>query len=917
MIVFDPCKFIFDVARDYINANHKTQLRLQLEAQRSEAKKASAEKKFKQQKRLEENKQEFQLKLLKQNQSFQNKMQRERESFAVQMQESSQDFQREMAKDCQEFQVYMEENKQQFELRLEENKQQFQQHINDENAQLQRELNEQNHIFRLEEIKANFELACKTRAYQQIEAQWPLCTPPVVLRDEQILADSTMVLRVLFSRSIDDELQKSFYPIIEQNLVEFVDIYRNYFYSDNIIFYQNAWKDNCYGSAYKRNIYSILKEFPTLIVDANILPDNTAKISASIWGFGSEREFSRKVFDCDCDKTKICSNISYRRSVASQISAYLKFVIGYMYDLYNLVLYNRVPLLPKVASVEKDNSVSSALLNYDDIKKEISNTYSGIYSQILSIAGSNQSAEIKVLTGMNNTQLHQTRFDYVEAVKDYVSTEQYLQCLDESIRAWVDLRTDKSAEEFLQDLAGNGDEVEKYFSGNDIQYFDNLCNVYSTTKDLSKLGYLCLQIGVYINIKVAVKYCFREAEQNKAEAQYLIGEYYRINNNYGEALGWYTKAASQGCTKAKDILCTIDKRRKAKEKFETLCKDADQGDIESQFELAEHYYTGNDKINVEQNYLEAMKWYRRAAEYGHGFSLYRLGYCYQFGYGLDKNLDKAMQCYRKALDNGYKQAKESLNKLEEYNKARENRERLEVLQKDAKCGDMEAQYALGEHYFMSKNYDEAKKWYKQASELGYDKAKVALERLERYKQAVKQFEKIRKEAENGDIEAQYQLAEYYYNGYSDADIRYDYVEAVKWYLRAAEHDNISSQYKLGNCYKLGNGVSKNCDEAARWYRIAADRGNSDAQYELANCYLQGIGVKQDYNEAFMLYRKSAESGNSDGQRGLGDCYYFGYGVDIERSEAAKWYKKSAGQLNISGMWGLGRTLVSGIFSKQK
>lgn len=746
-----------DLAKDYVKCRYEARVRSEEAARQRVQEEADAQRRFKLQKEMEEDRQRFQSRLQEQNQAFQEKIERSRQSFAAQMQANSQDFQREMTQQCQEFQTHMEEDRQRFEFCLEENRQRFQQNINDKNAQLQRELNEQNHMFRLEEIKVNFELLRRTQAYQQVMVQWPLNSFPDVLRREQILANNRIALRVLFSHSSDAELQQLFYPIIERELVKFASIYNNNFNSNNIIFYQNAWKVDCFGSAFESNIHFILKDIPVLIVEADILPDNSAAVSFTMWGLGSEKKFKYTIFEYACDRDRIVNDMSYRSEAASKISAYLKFVIGYMYDLYNLVLYNCPPLLPKVAQYE-GNCTKSALLKYDDVKQLLYSIYNNIYSKVLSIASSGQSAEIKVLADTNNTILHKTRFEYAEAVKDYVSAEEYLQFIDESARAWTELRTSKNAETFLKELVDNSNKIDDYFSSDDNRYFQKLCNVYLTANNLTELGRLCLQVGIYINAESAVKYYLKEADLNKAEAQYRIAQYYRINGNYEEAFKWYMKAAEQGYTKAKEILCEIDKRRKAKEKFETLCKDADQGDMESQFELAEYYYTGNDKINIEQNYLEAVKWYRRAAEYGHGFSLYRLGYCYQFGYGLDKDLDKAMKCYRKALDNGYEQAKEPLNKLEECNKAKENREKFEALLRDAKCGDMEAQYNLGEHYFTNKNYEEAEKWYKQACDLGYDKAKAALERLEKHKQAVKNFESLRKEAEYGNLEAQYQLA---------------------------------------------------------------------------------------------------------------------------------------------------------------
>ena len=773
-----------------------------------------------------------------------------------------------------------------------------------------------------------------------------------------------------FSRSVDNELQKLFYPIIEQNLVEFVDIYKNYFYSENIIFYQNAWKNNCYGSAYKRNMYSILKEFPTLIVDANILPDNTAKISASIWGFGSEREFSRKIFDCDCDKTKICSNVSYRRSIASQISAYLKFAIGYMYDLYNLVLYNRVPLLPRVASVEKDNNVSSALLNYDDIKKEISSTYSGIYSQILSIAGSNQSAEIKVLTDMNNTQLHQTRFDYAEAVKEYISAEQYLQCLDESIRAWTDLRTNKGTEEFLQELADNS-KVEKYFSDDDRRYFIALCDAYYDAKQKSELGDICLKLSIFVDGKAAMRYYRETAEQGNAGSQFYLGCCYTfgcgVSKDYIEAIKWYRMAAEQGYAKAQFSLgrfyhCGLGVNKDEAEAVKWYREAAGQCNANAQCSLGFCYEYGN---GVSKDYLKAVKWYRKAAEQGYAWAQFNLGLCYEHGNGVNKDKAEAVKWYRKAAEQSHAWAQCNLGRCYErglgvnedkaeavkwYHKAAEqgyanaqynlgccytfgrgvNKDYVEAVKwfhKAAEQGYANAQYNLGCCYTfgrgVNKDYVEAVKWYRKAVERGCVEAEAKVNAIEQELRDQKERQKTEREfaalyraAERGDAESQFNLAESYYNGINVTQSRDN---AIKWYRKAAEQGHLIAArkigevcgdtkflYKLGERYYYGKGVSKDYTKAVKFYRKAAELGHSEAQFCLGNCYYCGRGINKDYAEAVKWYCKSAEQGYYKAQYNLGVCYTNGEGVSKDYTEAVKFYRKAAEQGHADAQYELGR-----------
>ena len=68
-------------------------------------------------------------------------------------------------------------------------------------------------------------------------------------------------------------------------------------------------------------------------------------------------------------------------------------------------------------------------------------------------------------------------------------------------------------------------------------------------------------------------------------------------------------------------------------------------------------------------------------------------------------------------------------------------------------------------------------------------------------------------AENGDANAQYLLGKYY----SDEQ---EFAKAVEWWQKAADQGNIEAQYELGRCYENGCGVKKNLFKAIDWYALA-------------------------------------------------------------------------------------------------
>ena len=59
----------------------------------------------------------------------------------------------------------------------------------------------------------------------------------------------------------------------------------------------------------------------------------------------------------------------------------------------------------------------------------------------------------------------------------------------------------------------------------------------------------------------------------------------------------------------------------------------------------------------------------------------------------------------------------------------------------------------------------------------------------------------------------------------------------------------------------GRGVPQDYVEAVKWYRKAAEQGDASAQYNLGVMYYNGQGVPQDYIQAHMWLNLSAAQGN--------------------------------------------------------
>jgi TPR repeat protein len=149
---------------------------------------------------------------------------------------------------------------------------------------------------------------------------------------------------------------------------------------------------------------------------------------------------------------------------------------------------------------------------------------------------------------------------------------------------------------------------------------------------------------------------------------------------------------------------------------------------------------------------------------------------------------------------------------------------------------------------------------------------------------------IRARAEAGEPHAQAKLGALYAAG---EGITNSYVEAAKWFARAAEQGDAAGELGLGELYEAGQGVPRNLARALALYRRAAERGHARAQYTLGFAYESGRGVPQDHTAAAEWFRHAAEQGDRLAQYDLGQRYELGLGVPADKVEALKWFTVAA------------------------
>ena len=149
-------------------------------------------------------------------------------------------------------------------------------------------------------------------------------------------------------------------------------------------------------------------------------------------------------------------------------------------------------------------------------------------------------------------------------------------------------------------------------------------------------------------------------------------------------------------------------------------------------------------------------------------------------------------------------------------------------------------------------------------------------------------------AEQGDMEAQFNLGLMYYDG-EVTEVNYE--KALYWWEKAAEQGDVRAQFNVGSMYYDGEGTEVNYKKALYWYEKAAEQGDVDAQFETADMYYYsyGEGMSWDKEKALHWFEKAAEQGHMKAQFKTGRMYYKGEGTKRNKEKALYWFEQAAAQ----------------------
>jgi len=152
-------------------------------------------------------------------------------------------------------------------------------------------------------------------------------------------------------------------------------------------------------------------------------------------------------------------------------------------------------------------------------------------------------------------------------------------------------------------------------------------------------------------------------------------------------------------------------------------------------------------------------------------------------------------------------------------------------------------------------------------------------------EALKEF----KEAANlNDPTAQFIVGEMYEKGLGTAK---NEQKALEWYKKSARNGDMFAMHRIGLIYKNGKTVTQDFEKAVEWFQRAVDAGNPVGNYLLGYMYYKGFGVEQNYKTAFELTSQSAKTGITAGKHLIAYCYEHGHGVLKNLDKAEKLYKE--------------------------
>lgn len=345
-----------------------------------------------------------------------------------------------------------------------------------------------------------------------------------------------------------------------------------------------------------------------------------------------------------------------------------------------------------------------------------------------------------------------------------------------------------------------------------------------------------------------------------------------------------------------------------------------------------------------EDYERVIPALQAAAQVGDPWSQATLGYCYEAGLGVERDMKQACWLYEMAAQEDYAPAQCNLAVvyLTEPEASGTDEQAVFWLEEALKQHYPRSQYLLGclyqEGRQVPKNEKKAAQLFGDAAFQGFPPAQFSLAMCydegigvkQNYQTALYQLEQA---AAQDHVKSIRQAAYYYEEGLG---VKPNLLRAVQYYLQGADLMDGECITSLAWCYDNGKGVDVNSEKAVRLYHQAAKLGVPRAMHNLAWCYKLGqpgadvpdrdknalywfqsalelgyehsrydlVGCLFEAGEdakAFQLLEEGVQREDDRCIHHLADRYRKGEGVEQDEQKAAELYQKAA-QLGNANAW---------------
>ena len=300
-----------------------------------------------------------------------------------------------------------------------------------------------------------------------------------------------------------------------------------------------------------------------------------------------------------------------------------------------------------------------------------------------------------------------------------------------------------------------------------------------------------------------------------------------------------------------------------------------------------------EQLWLDNNYVEAIDIYKKAAKKGNVFATYRLARAYALGLGTEVDEEQAMQLFHEAADKGSEEAKCDL--------ALALIGGLYGQEKDYVAG-FDSLKTLGEQ---SKN-SYVRSRYAGVYFWGLDTI-VAQDKD-------KAYEILQTVDDKENYVYLYQMALLYLHGSSAVAVNES--KAIDLFTQAYGNGSKYSAYCLGDIYQFGLAdIKVNLPAAVQWFGKGVEGCDQDCMLALAAIHLsdkEEYAKQHNVQKGFQLLERAALLHNAEAYSRLGVNYITGKGVAKNDEKGYQYLLKAAEYGSVSGKAVLGHILMTGI-----